>query len=129
MKSTLDTQYEEIMSAAKAGSASENEKHVAAGVIPASGVNWSLHRWQVDDLPYVKVGCSRCRTTYTTGELSFVFRHCGEAEPMPIELRDRLEALQIKAGTRFQTFVDELLGKSRPAPVQKAPVTPNMNSF
>jgi hypothetical protein len=127
--STLDTQYNEIMAAAKAGNASDHEKHLAAGVIPASGVNWSLHRYQFDERPYVKASCSRCKTMYTTGELGFVFKHCGEEEAMPIELRDRLEALQIKLGIRIQTFVDEVLGKSRPAPVQKAPATPNMNSF
>jgi hypothetical protein len=128
-QSTLDTQYNEIMAAAKAGNASENEKHVAAGVMPALGVNWSLHRYQCDDRPYVKASCSRCKTMYQTESLAFVFKHCGEQEAMPIELRDRLEALQIKLGIRIQTFVDELLGKSRPAPVQKAPATPNMNSF
>jgi hypothetical protein len=127
--STLDTQYNEIMAAAKAGNASDHEKQVAAGVIPALGVNWSLHRFQCDDRPYVKASCSRCRTMYTTPDLHFVFKHCGEQEAMPIEIRDRLEALQIKLGIRIQTFVDELLGKSRPAPVQKAPVPPNMNSF
>jgi hypothetical protein len=127
--STLDTQYNEIMAAAKATNASDNQKHVAAGVIPAFGVNWSLHRYQCDDRPYVKASCSRCRTMYTTEALHFVFKHCGEQEAMPIELRDRLEALQIKFGIRVQTFVDELLGKSRPAPVQKAPATPSLASF
>jgi hypothetical protein len=126
---SIEKDYNEIMAAAKAGSASENEKHVAAGVIPALGVNWSLHRFQFDDRPYVKASCSRCKVMYTTGELGFVFRHCGEQEAMPIEIRDRLEALQIRLGIRVQTFVDEILGKSRPAPVQKAPATPSLNSF
>jgi hypothetical protein len=126
---SIEKDYNEIMAAAKAGNASDNEKHVAAGLIPAFGVNWSLHRFQFDERPYVKASCSRCKTTYTTGELGFVFKHCGEAEAIPVELRDRLEAMQIKLGIRVQTFIDELLGKSRPAPVQKAPATPNMASF
>jgi hypothetical protein len=126
---SIEKDFNEIMAAMSATKASENEKHVAAGLIPAFGVNWSLHRFQFDDRPYVKASCSRCKVMYTTGELGFVFRHCGEQEAMPIEIRDRLEALQIKLGIRVQTWVDELLGKSRPAPVQKAPATPNMNSF
>jgi len=128
-QSTLDTQYSEIMASQKQAHALENEKLVASGALPAFGVNWSLHRWQFDERPYVKASCSRCKSVYTTGELGFVFRHCGEAEVMPVELRDRLEALQIKLGIRVQTFIDEILGKSRPTPVQKSPATPNMNSF
>jgi len=93
-QSTLDTQYSEIMASQKQAHALENEKLVASGALPAFGVNWSLHRWQFDERPYVKASCSRCKSVYTTGELGFVFRHCGEAEVMPVELRDRLEALK-----------------------------------
>jgi hypothetical protein len=126
---SIEKDFNEIMVAMRATNASDNGKHVAAGLIPAFGVNWSLHRYQFDERPYVKASCSRCKTMYTTGELGFVFKHCGEEEAMPVELRGRLEALQIKMKIRVQTFVDEILGKSRPAPVQKAPATPNMASF
>jgi hypothetical protein len=126
---SLDKDYNDIIRAAQATSASENEKHITSGLMPAFGVNWGLHRYQFDQRPYVKASCSRCKTTFMTGELDFVFKHCGEEEPMPVELRDRLEALQIKLGIRIQTFVDGLLGNSRPAPVQKTPATPNMASF
>jgi hypothetical protein len=121
---SLESDYNEIIRGMSAGAAQENENAVTSGAMPAGGVRWGLHRWQCDERPYIKVSCSRCKSTYMTGDLNFVFKHCGVAEAMPAELRDRLEALQLKLGIRVRTFVDGILGNSR-----SAPTPPNLNAF
>ena len=122
---SLDQQYNEILRAARTQSAAEKEAEAVSGVFPAVGTKWSLHTTQFDERPYVRAACAQCKTVFTTGDLSFVFRHCGEEELMPLDLKKRLEALQIKKGIRMQTGFDKIRGISRPAP---APA-PALNHF
>jgi len=125
--SSLDTQYNEIMQSVRSEEANRADKEtVTDGFhrIPEYE-HWTLHQTQFDGMPYIKFTCAGCKTIWTTTKLELEIHHCHDVSTMPKELSQRLEALQIKLGIRVQTFVDGLLGKSRPA---SAPA-PNLNAF
>jgi len=124
---SIEKQYNELVAGMSASERQRVEKQKAVDGfhnIPEFE-RWSLHQTQHDGMPYVRFSCSGCKTIWTTTKLELEIHHCHDVSTMPKELSQRLEALQIKLGIRVQTFVDGLLGKSRPA---TAP-TPNLNAF
>jgi len=125
--STLDTQYIELMAAAASAKAAEEQGHITTGALPQFGMNWGLFQYQYDGRPYIKASCSHCRQFWTTGQLELTIAHCGQVDSMPEDLRDRLEALQIKLGIRVQSFVEKIIGGS--SPVKQAVPGPSLASF
>jgi len=128
--SSLDTQWDEIKASIKLSERQRSELYAQEvqgtfSAIPSHFEKWSVHQWQYDGRPYAKFSCPNCKTIFTTGQLELEVRHCGDVSRMPEEISKRLEQLQIKLGIRIQTFVDGLLGKSRPATA----TTPNLNAF
>jgi hypothetical protein len=121
MISSLDKDYSEMMAAAAAAKVTEEQGHIAAGVIPQPGMNWGLYQYQYDGRPYIKASCSHCKQIWTTGQLELTIAHCGRVDSMPEDLRDRLEALKIKLGINVQSFVQKIIGGSSPAPVKPGP--------
>ena len=124
----LETQFSELMAGQKLGERQRNEAYAqeiqgSFNAIPGDFEKWSVCQWQSTGRPYVKFSCPTCKSIWTTGQLEMEVRHCGDVSRMPEEISKKLEALQIKLGIRIQTFVDGLLGKSRPAP------TPNLDAF
>lgn len=100
-------------------------------------VNWVLKTRQYDGRPYVRVTCSYCRQDIMTTDVNFVLkhprcdgsRHCSgwDPDPMPEDIRKRLEEMQIKLGLRqARTLVEKILGKPG-QPVAKA--KPNLSVF
>ena len=90
---SIASEYNAVVAANKAASATEKELNATNSVFPSIGAKWSLHKTQHDGRPYVRVCCADCKTMYTTGQLDFVFKHCGLQEPMPKELHETLHRL------------------------------------
>jgi len=124
---SIEKQYNELIAGMSTSERQHAEKLTVADGFHAipEYEHWTLHQTQFDGMPYIKFTCAGCKSIWTTTKLELEIYHCHDVSTMPKELSQRLEQLQIKLGVRVQTFVDGLLGKSRPA---SAPA-PNLNAF
>src|SRR5579871_2665798 len=76
---SLDAQYNEMLGGMQQSSATEKEALRIQSELPDAclAAQWTVHKTQYDGRPYVRAACGKCRTTYTTEGLEFVFNHCG----------------------------------------------------